>query len=251
MNGARANRFAKVKELADQLRWSDEAGLKRYEALKSEVTQQLLGKIDLFISESFQADSATPEQVKAGLDALLGRRGDESEHNVAFAADLAGGRFLIVGVELRRGGTAINDDWFSFRAYTDSGNRFALVATEDDLSGSAGVDLHAEVLPASPLPAEIWFFALAEQPPQAPPTVAIRLYAFNGKAFRTVWAPGDILALSVRKAVQITPDGGFVVNRLSDPTGHAARAPNAVIHDQYALAPDGPQKVATWTTGIQ
>ena len=142
---ALTNHAAKVGALSAQLRWRDEAGMKQYDAVKDDVNRRILSELDGFISDNFQATSATADQVVAGLDGLLGRSDGDVTHNVAFSANLPSGRFLIIGIELRRGGEAINEDAFSFRAYAESGNKFVLVSKADDLGNSAGVDLRAKV----------------------------------------------------------------------------------------------------------
>ncbi len=68
------------------------------------MTQQLLSEIDGFIVDGFQPGAATADQVKAGLDSLLGNKPGEMIHNVCFAATLPAGNFLIAGIDLRRGG---------------------------------------------------------------------------------------------------------------------------------------------------
>ncbi len=66
-----------------------------------------------------------------------------------------------------------------------------------------------------------------------------------------MWAPNNILAAGVEKAVDFTADGGFIVNKLFDPTGQAAHSPTSVIHTQYIVTTEGPQKVAEWTSQLQ
>jgi hypothetical protein len=49
------------------------------------------------------------------------------------------------------------------------------------------------------------------------------------------------------KAVELTT-GGFVIDRLFDPTGGAALSPTVVIHEQYTLTSEGPRKTNEWET---
>ena len=73
----------------------------------------------------------------------------------------------------------------------------------------------------------------------------MRLFAFNGEKFRTVWLPKDIMCEGPKSAVQFTA-GGFIMNTLFDPTGMAAHSPTVVIHTEYTLSSDGPHEVAKW-----
>jgi hypothetical protein len=250
VTNGRTNHVEKVKTLSEQLRWHDEAGQEKYAATKDEVTRQVLNEIDAFVSDSFQPSSATAELVRAGLDALLGHKSGDVIHDLAFSVDLPRGHFLIAGIELSRGGDAIADDAISFRAYKAVGNRLVFAANTDNFSDSSLVDLHAEALSDLPAVGEFWFMAMAEVPPQSPPTVAMRLYAFDGEKFRTIWKPRNIIAADVDKAIEVTT-GGFVVDSLFDPTGGAAHSPSVVIHEQYVLTAGEPEKVAEWRTGIQ
>ena len=86
---------------------------------------------------------------------------------------------------------------------------------------------------------------MADIPPLTPPKVAVRLYAFNGSTFRTVWMRDDFTAESVERAIDVGPDG-FTVRRLLDPTGGAALAPTVVVNERYILTSEGPQKVGEW-----
>ena len=232
-----------VARLSKQLRWHSEAESKQYDAVRDQVTQQVLGEIDGFISDNFHPGTATADQVKAGLDGLLGYKLGGVIYNVAFLANLPSGKFLIAGIELWRGGRAIADDAVSIRAYKETGNKFVLAASTDPLSGV--VSLCVKVLPDPPVPGELWLMALADRPALAPPTVVMRLYAFDGEKFRTVWSPEDIVTEGAESAVQLT-SGGFTVNKLFDPTGGAPHSPSVVIHEQYTLAADGPHMVKEW-----
>jgi hypothetical protein len=243
-----ANHADAVAKLSAQLRWHDEAGRSEYERTKEETTNNLLSEIDNFVSVSFSPAATTADQVKVGLDAFLGHKPGGVVQNVAFLANLPNGKFLIVGVEIWRGGLAIAEDAVSFRAYKQSGDKFVFTTHTEDLHSSDAenpylTSLCAKVL-ASPLSmvGEFWFIAWAEVPPKTPPTVNIRLYAFDGERFRTVWAPKDVVSESSDSAVQLTSNG-FTVSTLVDPTGMAAGSPTVVIHEQYDLETDGPHKL--------
>ena len=135
------------------------------------------------------------------------------------------------------------------------GETFVAVSSSCDLHSADSENptlssLRATALPA-PTPDEFWFAAWAQVIEQSPPTAAMRVYAFDGKVFRTIWAAKDFLTESdLGKAVELTT-GGFVLTKLFDPTGNHPHSPGIVIHEQYALTPDGPLKVTEWRTDRQ
>ncbi len=250
--------FASVGRLLSQLQWHDEASHGGYLAKRDEVMRSLWREIDGLVSDSFRPSAATTKLVKAKLNALLGyqgRPGDTLRTNTAFFVTLPKGRFLVVGVEVPRGGPAIAEDEISYRAYRDDGQQFTFVSAVEDLhssDASSPFALGMYTLPLVPAPVvgESWFIALTEIPPQSPPTVAMRLYAFDGENFRTVWSPKDFMVESADKAVDVK-NGGLIVNSLFDPTGQAAHSPGVVVHQQYVLTVEGPKKVAEWQTNRQ
>ncbi|MGH9587996.1 MAG: hypothetical protein ACRD3F_13660, partial [Acidobacteriaceae bacterium] len=88
-----------------------------------------------------------------------------------------------------------------------------------------------------------WFIAWADVPPQSPYTIAIRLYGFNGKKFRTLWAPQNIIAADIDTAVQVEPGGAlFTVNQMPTWTSQD------IVHEQYAVSAGGPKKIKEWKT---
>ena len=52
------------------------------------------------------------------------------------------------------------------------------------------------------------------------------------------------------KTIELTSDG-FIVRSLFDPTGEAGHSPTVVMHEQYAVSPDGPNKTSEWRTDRQ
>jgi hypothetical protein len=242
----RAIRMSNVRSLLRELRWNDVEGRTKYLQTKDDTTRDVLREVDGFIGESVSPRTATLDQVKAGLDALLGHSKGEGIDSEAFSANLSGRHFLVIGVEVRRGGSAMSEDAMSFRGYRETENRFVLVANTEythigDTSGEGWeplADLEATALPRSPIASEFWFIAWAQVPSLAPPTVTVRLFAFDGDRFRAVWTTEDFTTPYVNRAVQVTQDGGFTLSRMPDPHG------NRVLIAQYTLTADGPQKVS-------
>lgn len=234
----------RVKTLSQQLLWHDESGMKQYDSVKDTVTERLLSEVDGFISDSFNADLATTDQVRAGLRVLLNHKKSDLLHNQVFRVTLPSGDFLIVGIEIQRGGLAIAEDSIVFRAYKGINGRFVYTASTGNLNNSALVSLHAAPLPTPPVAGEFWFVAWADVPPRSPYTIAMRLYAFDGEKFRTVWEPKDIIALSIDDAVQVNHDGTLVISQM--PTFKSS----TIVHTQYDVTENGPQQTAEWTTPI-
>ena len=238
------NRGAQIRALAEQLRWRTENGRKRYEAEKAELTLNVLAEVDQYITETFVPGSVTAEQVQSGLNDLLGYTKGLGIQNVAFLANLHKGDFLIVGIDLWRGGAAINEDYICFRAYADMGGKFVSVASTGNLvaNDSSLVGVNARALEPPPIAGEFWFISWADVPPQSPYTIAIRLYAFNGTGFRTIWASPNIIAAGIDTAVQVEPGGVFTVNQMPTWTSQE------IVHEQYAVSANGPKRVKEWKT---
>lgn len=244
-----------IADLEHQLRWNDQTGKSRYAAEGAKTTEELLARVDEFISARFLPRTARAEDVSAELDALLNPAKDYYTTCFALVADLPSGHFLIAGIEIPRGGPAVAEDAVSIRAYKNINGRFALVSSTSDLRSSSQVnpylsDLHGLALPPPPVSGEFWFVAWARIPPQSPPTVALRLYGFDGVKFRTIWAPRDFLTNNVRTAVDLLA-GGFIVKRAVDPSGIAPYSPSAIVHELYVPTPGGVQITRQWTTPIQ
>jgi hypothetical protein len=236
------------------LRWHDKDSHELYLKIRDERTNRLLSELDGFIAENV-SPRATAAAVTTGLDSLLGYKKGDLPHGAAFFPNLPGGQFLVIGVEVRRGGGAISENAFSFRAYKDNGSSFVFASAIEfrhgDVSGrnelddwSPSVLLQIKPLPPRLVGSEFWFLAWAEVSSFVPPVVMMQLFAFDGDHFRTVWAPKDFQTED-QKAVELTFDG-FIIGKLFDPTGRAAGSPTTVIHEQYALTVDGPQKIGEW-----
>ena len=241
----RTDHAAKIKTLSDQLRpHTGDGGLEHYIAIKDAVSKDLLSEIDAYIAESFPADSSAA-QVKAGLDATLGYKEGDLEQSIVFLTNLPAGRFLIVGIELPGAGTSEREgygDSVCFRAYAESGGKFTYTASTGDLSNSALYGLNAQVLKVPPVAGQFWFVAWADVPPLSPYKIAAQLYAFDGKSFFMVWEPEVFISSSIDDAVQLASNGDIVINRMPDFQSQI------ILHQQYAVTADGPQKIIEWTT---
>jgi hypothetical protein len=243
------NRTNAVARQLKELRWSTSEGHDAYLQIKDNITKRLLTEVDGFIAETFSPRSTTTVQVKAGLDALLDHKKGSTLESVAFQVNLPTGRFLLIGVEIVRGGGAIPEDAISFRAYREAGEHFQAVADLDYPRDGAPYDsveilasVNAMALSYQPIATEFWFAGWAVLPGAAPPTVTARLFGFDGERFRILWATAPFVTPNVDQAIDVTQDGRFTVRRMPDFKGMT------VINEQYAVTADGPQKVTEWKT---
>jgi hypothetical protein len=243
-------RGANVAQLLKDLRWHDQDSHQQYLKIRAERTNRLLSELDGFIAETVSA-RVTAASVTTGLDSLLGHKKGDAQDSAAFQVTLPVGRFLVIGVELTRGGGAIPENAFSLRAYRDNGTSFVFVSAtdfQDEVSGPnedhcwyTCASLQIQPLSTRPVGNEFWFLAWADVSSFVPPIQMMRLFAFDGDHFRIVWAPKDFQ--SEFPVVEPTVDG-FSIRKLFDPIG--GWPPSIVIHEQYALTVDGPQKTGEW-----
>jgi hypothetical protein len=249
-----SDRASNVSRLLKDLRWHDMESHEQYLKIRNERMNRLLSELDGFIAESV-SPRATAAEVTTGVDSLLGHKKGDLPHGAAFLVNLPGGHFLVIGVEVTRGGEAIPEDGFWFRAYKDNGGSFVFASAiefrQPDVSGRnelddwpTGVALRMKALPTRMVGSEFWFLAWADVSSFVPPFVMMQLLAFDGDRFRTVWAPKGFRT-DDQTAVELTSDG-FIIGKLFDPTRGAAGSPTVVIHEQYALTIDGPQKIGEW-----
>ena len=237
-----SDRAAAVAKISKQLQWHDESSREQYNKTKERATKDVLGEIDGFVAASFSPRTAAAGRVKVGLDELLGHKDGDWGTNVAFTPALRAGRFLVIATEIPRGGPAIAEDAVSIRAYKDEDNRFTLVdETGHDLDDHF---LNTEALPKAPIEGEFWFIAWGDQPPRSPYSVAMRIYAFDGSKFRTIWTPADIIVQNVASAVQLTADG-FAVDRLDFDRYSTGQSPYR-MRDEYVLTVDGPKRISSY-----
>jgi len=248
--GSLANRAQRIRSLSHELRWHGESDQARYQSVRDSATKDLLNQIDGYIADNFEPTRTTTDEVRRGLDTLLGKKPGEGMHDLAFTTDLPAGRFLIVGVELRRGGDAINEDAISFRAYRQQDDRFIFVDSIDVLGGADDkpsqplVDLHAVPLSPAPISGEFWLMAWADVPPQSPYTITARAYAFDGKQFRSVWAPADFIVENIDNAVNVNGQN-VTLNRMPNWTSQT------ILHEQYSFSAAGAEKLTDWTSPRQ
>jgi hypothetical protein len=253
---ALADRAATVRSLLTQLKSDNFEGNEHYLAIREDYANRIWNEVDTFVAEAVPP-RATADAVKADLDTLLGHSRGDLLRNMAFLATLPAGRYLIVALEIRRTAGAFSDNAFSIRAYRQAGSGYALVAhTELQQSFPPGDAQHfgpthylrALAVPSRPIGAEFWMFFWADSTARRPAFVTIRLFAFDGRSLRVLWAP-DTIESDYLDTVKLTADG-FIVRSVFDPTGGAFGSPTEVLNEQYVLTIDGPQKTNEWNSHL-
>jgi len=231
---------ARVDALGQQLHFGkDEAGHLRYLRVRDSLTQQIHDEIDAFVVHSVDPSRSAPE-VAADVRAVLGRHTYKSEYgdDVFASIDTQGGRHtLVLGYMLSRGGAAVNSSGVSIRAYRlGPFGRYQLAdSTGSDLDGYG---LFVLSLP-SPLAGERWFLAWGPLSGYNGKRDRLRVYAFNGEKFRTVWSPDDFLDATV-----VATSRGFSVKHL-DLGRYSARTPPYGVLDEFIPLGDQVRLVST------
>ncbi len=236
----RESERARVDALAEQLRFGkDQAGYLHYLRVRDDITQQIRDEIDTFVAHS--VDPGRPAtDVAADVRIVLGSHTFQSEYgdDVFASINMQRGRpTLILGYMLARGGAAVNDSAISIRAYClGAAGRYELAdATGSDLDGYG---LFVRSLP-SPLAGEEWFLAWGPLSGYNGTRDRLRVYAFDGERFRTVWSPDDFLDASV-----VATLSGFSVKHLDVARYSASRPPYGVV-DEFVPVGDGVRLVST------
>jgi hypothetical protein len=202
------------------------AAVKRMATLDA-VVSQIHREVDAYIARTVDGKHLDLDRksVEQGLKQILVQEYDEPAF--AFVLNSARGRSLIVAYALHKGlmmgerATSV-----TLRAYktTDIGVELADF-TGDDMAGYGNVsvkELH------SPVPDETWLLVLGYMTGANGPNVRMRVYAYNGTKFRTMWMPENVWgAFTIR-----VTDHGFTVDGSYYREGQER-------HDRYFLAPDG------------
>ena len=223
-----ADRVKRVDRLLQELLAYDGTGpsLERYIRIKDTNTQQVLSEVDAFIRDTFIVNSSfSSNEVDSGLRKLLHVQTGPLARST-FYANLPSGRFLVVCVEVRRTGGSGPEDAMWFRAYREVGSQYLLAAaaefplSENTSQGEQRLmgNMRTVELRSRPVASEFWFVAWAQMDSPPPAVmIALRLLAFDGKAFRTVATADRVSVSDFDRAVEDTKDGyGFTLRRSPD-----------------------------------
>lgn len=237
---ARRAAAAQISALSGQLRFHDAAGEKRYRQVRDSITAQIDTSIDEYVAQKIDPSRTDSNAIGADLGELLGAQTYAPEYSgppYAHIAELANGRSLVVGYMLVRGGEAVNDSAVSIRGYRAHEGSLTLEdVTGRDLYGY-GLFTHELV---SPIPGELWLLAWGPLSGYNENRTRLRVYAFDGNKFRTVWSPPDALNVTVNFT-----SSGFSVNHLDEYRYRTVLQPPYYVRDDYISVPDGVRQIST------
>jgi hypothetical protein len=229
---------ARVATISRQLRWTQSSEAARYRENRDALTAQIHTSIDGYVVEKADPSRITSGVMEADLREILAVSGNSTEYSgppYARVTELPAGRSLVIGYKLTRGGGAVDDSAVAFRGYRVEQRRFKLV----DAIGSEfdGYGLFTHEL-KSPLQGETWLLAWGGLSGFNGNKTRLRIYAFDGNQFRTVWSPPDALNVSV----EFTGDG-FSIIRLDEERYYKTHACPCSLQEDYALMNDGPKLI--------
>ncbi len=188
----------RVAMLASQLRFHDAAQAEAYRSTRDDSTKRVQQELDGYVGTGFTPETARPEDIQAALSELLSNQPEDPEHSgksFASISDLRFGKSLITAYMLARGGEAVNDSSVTIRGYRSVEGKFQLAAsTGTDLDGYGLFTHELE----SPVSGESWLLIWGPQFGFNGTKVRMRVLAFDGAAFRTIWAPDDMYSATVR-----------------------------------------------------
>jgi hypothetical protein len=202
---------------------AERAGAERDKAMGT-IASQIHSGVDTYIARGLRLSYVDPQALQQSLTRILGKTawGPTSAFviNVNEAPSLVVAYTLAKGGRMGSGATSV-----TVRAYGVAEGSFRLVATAgSDMDGYADVSL---VQLHSPMPNEMWVLLSGYMTGANGPNNEMRIYAYDGAKFRTVWKDDNWGDFTVR-----TTDRGFTVD---GPYYREA----AVRHDVYLLAEDG------------
>jgi hypothetical protein len=240
---ARRDAAASVAAISRQLRWGDSAGEAQYRENRDSLTAQIHSSIDKYIAERADPSLTNSAAIETDLSEILATHRGDPEYNgppYVRLANLLGGTSFVVGYKLRRGGSAFDDSSVTFRGYRAEQGRFKLADTVGaDLDGY-GLFTHELV---SPAPGEVWLLAWGGLSGFNGNKTRLRIFAFDGNKFRTVWSPADALNVTVG-----FNSNGFSVNRLDEEPYYKTKKCPCHLREDYVLMQDGVRQVSSHYT---
>jgi hypothetical protein len=192
----------------------------RYYDEMDDVTRQLRVEVDAYIEQVVDPRDA-PSQIAGRLQRLLRRapHPDYGDGPFAEASDFAAGHALTIAYTIVR---RPHHDSAAIRGYLEKAGRFELTATAGE--DFAGFNMFRREL-SSRIPGELWLMAWGQAHTANGSIVRLRVYAFDGRAFRTVWSPEDLFNARVT-----FHDRGFAIDHYQRPHD---------VRDEYLVTPDG------------
>jgi hypothetical protein len=197
----------------------------RYVAGRDSATLRIQSEIDAYIRMAFDPAQASSQTLERNIRAALAdHKPNEAYGDLALArvGNLTRGRSLVVAYTIVK---PPHHDLPTIRGYRAAEGRFELVAMARPDFTTFNM-FKTEI--RSPIDGEIWLLAWGQEHTANGRYIRLRLFAFDGARFRTMWSP-DILFNADVKVV----DQGFVIEHIPFRKGYKTR-------DEYALTPAGP-----------
>ena len=211
-----------------QIREESRKAAEARDTAMDQVVSDIHAEVDTYISRLVDPKHVDLDRklVEQGLKEILSHL-YQDQPPYAFVLNSAKSRSLMVvyvvpkGVLMGEGATSV-----TVRAYNTTGSVVKLADfTGDDMDGYGNVsvkELHSSVSD------ETWLLVWGYMTGANGPNVRMRVYAYNGKKFRTMWMPANDWGTFT---INVT-DNGFTVD------GPYYRE-NKERHDTYFLGPDG------------
>jgi len=170
--------------------------------------------------------------IEKDLKDILDIRDQDESTPTAFISETANQPILVIAYEIDKGFMGTGGTSVTLRAYGASSGKFTLAdSTGDNLDGYANISVKELRSTAQSLPkgaGDVWLLAWGYMTGANGPNVRMRLFAFDGDKFRTVWMPENSWGYF---EIAITSNG-FVVE--GDYYKEARKR-----HDTYVLTEDG------------
>ena len=189
------------------------------------VAAAIHAEVDQYIYDSVDPIAFDVSAVREDIQRVLGSAAYGPVY--AFTLTLDKERQLVVvymlpkGPSMGQGATSV-----TLRAYAPKGSKVVLASnTGSDMDGY--INVQADQL-RSPMDSELWLLVRGKMTGANGPNIRMRIYAYNGMQFRTVWMPENEWGAF---NVQVT-ERGFVVRG----SYYRTEKPR---NDSYLLAPDG------------
>jgi hypothetical protein len=228
-----AERAAKLKELSSQLQVSNQEDAIRYTPeFRDKLTGQARELLRMQVQETLDESGGDADALLRALKLMA--PSPPSEYTGAsnvFRTLIWGVPVAITGFELDRGGAGAPETKVFMQAYRKGLTGWALTAeTGDDFDSYR---LNVKQL-TSPRFGEVWFLAYGDLTGYNGHKIRLRIYAFDGEKFTTVWSPPDRLDATVTVAGDT-----FKVHRIDEKQHYELREVPFFRTDEYLLTASG------------
>jgi len=200
--------------------------LARKQAQMARVGAEIQDSVNGYIMSSVSASDETLHRVSVieNLSHILS--GVAEEPPISFVIDSGEIRALLIFDNIQNGTIGDRSSYAALTAFNVDGPNLTLAdSTGGDMDGYGRIDV--KELP-SPVQGEIWLLFSGYGTGSNGPLCRMRVFAYDGKRFRTVWAPANVWGAFT---TQVTSHGFVVRGDYYRSAGHR--------YDRYHLAPDG------------